>query len=44
MRKRKVNFKELVINNKLQIKEDMKEMERIEARIDEKHSKKLILS
>jgi hypothetical protein len=40
MRKRKVSFKELVLNNKQQIKEDLKAIERIEARIDNKHSKR----
>ena len=40
MRKRKVSFKELVLNNKQQIKDDLKAIERIETRIDNKHSKR----
>jgi len=44
MRKRQPSFKELVINNKQQIKEDLKEIERIETRIEEKHSKRLLFS
>jgi hypothetical protein len=39
MRKRKVSFKELVINNKQEIKNDIKALDRIETKIDEKHSK-----
>jgi hypothetical protein len=39
MRKRKVSFKELVINNKQEIKNDIKALDRIEMKIDEKHSK-----
>jgi hypothetical protein len=39
MRKRKVSFKELVINNKQEIKNDSKALDRIETKIDEKHSK-----
>lgn len=42
MRKRKLSFKELVLNNKQQIEEDLKAIERIEARIEDKHSKKAI--
>lgn len=44
MRKRKPSFKELVMNNKQQIKEDLKEIEKIEERIEEKHSKRLLYS
>ncbi|MDF2854952.1 MAG: Fur-regulated basic protein [Neobacillus sp.] len=39
MRKRKVSFKELVISNKQEIKNDIKALDRIETKIDEKHSK-----
>ncbi len=39
MRKRKVSFRELVIKNKQEIKNDIKAIDRIEAKIDEKHSK-----
>jgi hypothetical protein len=42
MRKRKLSFKELVLNNKQQIEEDLKAIERIEARIEDKNSKKAI--
>jgi hypothetical protein len=41
MRKRKLSFKELVMDNKEEIKSDLKAMERIESKIDDKHSKKL---
>ncbi|MEH7083310.1 FbpB family small basic protein [Neobacillus drentensis] len=41
MRKRKLSFKELVKDNKQEIESDFKAMERIETKIDDKHSKKL---
>ncbi|MEH7076940.1 FbpB family small basic protein [Neobacillus drentensis] len=41
MRKRKLNFKELVMDNKQEIKSDLKAMERIETKIDDKHSNQL---
>lgn len=41
MRKRKVSFKELLLDNKQEIKSDLKAMERIETKIDDKHSNKL---
>ncbi|WP_144555728.1 FbpB family small basic protein [Bacillus sp. X1(2014)] len=41
MRKRKLSFKELVKDNKQEIKSDFKAMERIETKIDDKHSKML---
>jgi len=44
MRKRKLSFKELIIDNKQEIKGDLKALERIEARIEEKHAKKLQFS
>ncbi|WML52621.1 FbpB family small basic protein [Neobacillus sp. PS3-12] len=44
MKKRIPSFKELVINNKLQIQEDLRELEKIEVKIEDKHSKKLQLS
>ncbi|MDR7075884.1 hypothetical protein J2Y03_000872 [Neobacillus niacini] len=39
MRKRHVSFKKLVSDNKQELKSDVKAMERIEAKIDKKHSK-----
>ncbi|WP_152597518.1 FbpB family small basic protein [Neobacillus niacini] len=39
MRKRNVSFKKLVNENKQELKSDLKAMERIEAKIDNKHSK-----
>ncbi|MEH7178132.1 FbpB family small basic protein [Neobacillus vireti] len=39
MRKRNISFKKLVDDNKQEIKRDEKAMERIEAKIDKKHSK-----
>ncbi len=39
MKKRKPSFQELVTKNKEQIKEDLKEIEKIENRIEERHSK-----
>jgi hypothetical protein len=44
MRKRKLSFKELVMENKQEIKSDFKALERIEAKIDDKHSKKVVFS
>jgi hypothetical protein len=44
MRGRKPSFKELVVDNKQAIKRDLKEMERIEEKIEDKHSKKLQFS
>ncbi|MBV7505617.1 FbpB family small basic protein [Bacillus sp. sid0103] len=44
MRKRKLIFKELVNDNKKEIKSDFKALERIEAKIDDKHAKRLIFS
>jgi hypothetical protein len=44
MKKRIPSFKELVINNKQQIQEDHREIEKIEVRIEEKHLKRLQLS
>ena len=41
MRKRKLSFKELVKDNKQEIQSDYKAMERIETKIDDKHSEKL---
>ena len=41
MRKRKLSFKELVMDNKQEIKNDLKALERIETKIDEKHSNKV---
>ncbi|MEH6904846.1 FbpB family small basic protein [Neobacillus drentensis] len=41
MRKRKLSFKELVIDNKQEIKSDLKALERIETKIDDKYSNKL---
>jgi Fur-regulated basic protein B len=40
MRKRNVSFKKLVNDNKQELKSDSKAMERIEAKIDNKHSKR----
>jgi hypothetical protein len=40
MRKRKITFKELVLNNKQQLKEDLKEIEKIEVRIEDRYTKK----
>jgi Fur-regulated basic protein B len=40
MRKRNVSFKKLVNDNKQELKSDTKAMERIEAKIDNKHSKR----
>jgi hypothetical protein len=41
MRKRNIiSFKKLVDDNKQELKSDMKAMERIEAKIDKKHSKR----
>jgi hypothetical protein len=40
MRKRKLTFKELVLNNKQQLKDDLKEIENIEARIEDRYTKK----
>jgi hypothetical protein len=41
MRKRNiVSFKKLVDDNKQELKSDLKAMERIEAKIDKKHSKR----
>ncbi|MEH7012280.1 FbpB family small basic protein [Neobacillus niacini] len=40
MRKRNVSFKKLVNENKQELKSDLKAMERIEAKIDNKHSKR----
>lgn len=40
MRKRKLSFKELVIDNKQEIKGDLKALEKIEARIEERHAEK----
>jgi hypothetical protein len=40
MRKRNVSFKKLVNDNKQELKRDSKAMERIEAKIDNKHSKR----
>lgn len=42
MRRRKPSFKELVIDNKLAIKRDHKELERIEEKIEDKYRKKLL--
>lgn len=40
MRKRNmISFKKLVDDNKQELKRDLKAMERIEAKIDKKHSK-----
>ena len=39
MRKRQLSFKELVIDNKEEIKNDIKAIERIETKIEAKHSK-----
>jgi hypothetical protein len=44
MKKRILSFKELVLNNKQQIQEDLKELEKIEVKIEDKHSKRLQLS
>jgi hypothetical protein len=41
MRKRNIiSFKKLVDENKQELKSDLKAMERIEAKIDKKHSKR----
>jgi hypothetical protein len=41
MRKRSmISFKKLVDENKQELKSDLKAMERIEAKIDKKHSKR----
>lgn len=40
MRKRNVSFKKLVNDNKQELKSDTKAMERIEVKIDNKHSKR----
>jgi hypothetical protein len=40
MRKRNISFKKLVDDNKQELKSDLKAMERIEAKIDKKHSKR----
>jgi hypothetical protein len=40
MRKRNISFKKLVNDNKQELKSDIKAMERIEAKIDNKHSKR----
>jgi hypothetical protein len=40
MRKRNISFKKLVDDNKRELKSDLKAMERIEAKIDKKHSKR----
>ncbi|WP_442600014.1 FbpB family small basic protein [Neobacillus sp. D3-1R] len=44
MRKRKLNFKELILQNKQEIVSDSKAIERIEIKIDNKHFKKLQVS
>jgi hypothetical protein len=44
MKKRILSFKELVLNNKQQIQEDLRELEKIEVKIEDKHSKRLQLS
>ncbi|MCM3118308.1 FbpB family small basic protein [Neobacillus sp. MER 74] len=41
MRKRNLSFKELVKDNKQEIESDFKAIERIETKIDDKHSKNL---
>jgi hypothetical protein len=40
MRKRNISFKKLVNDNKQELKSDVKAMERIEAKIDKKYSKR----
>jgi hypothetical protein len=40
MRKRNVSFKKLVNDNKQELRSETKAMERIEAKIDNKHSKR----
>lgn len=40
MRKRKLSFKDLVTNNKQEINKDEKALEKIEIKIDSKHTKK----
>jgi hypothetical protein len=40
MRKRNMSFKKLVNDNKQELKNDIKAMERIEAKIDSKHAKR----
>ncbi|WHX98680.1 FbpB family small basic protein [Neobacillus sp. DY30] len=40
MRKRNISFKKLVDENKQELKSDTKAMERIEAKIEKKHSKR----
>ncbi|MEH7115244.1 FbpB family small basic protein [Neobacillus niacini] len=40
MRKRNISFKKLVNDNKRELKSDLKAMARIEAKIDNKHSKR----
>jgi hypothetical protein len=44
MRKRKLSFKELILENKQEIIRDTKAIERIEIKIDNKHYKKLQIS
>lgn len=44
MRKRKLSFNEMVIDNKQEIIKDLKAIEKIETKIDDKHSKKLLFS
>nr|WP_263327417.1 FbpB family small basic protein [Neobacillus sp. Marseille-Q6967] len=44
MRKRKISFKELLIDNKQEIQSDVKALEKIEKKIEEKHAKKLLIS
>jgi hypothetical protein len=44
MKKRKLSFKELIMENKLELIRDAKAIEKIEIKIDNKHSKRLQLS
>lgn len=44
MRKRKISFKELLIDNKQEIQSDVKALEKIEKKIEDKHAKKLLIS
>jgi hypothetical protein len=44
MKKRKQSFKELILANKLELIRDAKAIERIENKIDHKHSSKLQLT
>jgi hypothetical protein len=44
MKKRKPNLQELIVINKEQIKEDLKELEKIENKIEERHIKRLQIS